>query len=84
MSVAACIAIAVSAARIWNRLGPDTGRPPTRIEIELSVEQSGRAARQLVVAKILARCDDTEEMLARHHRYMAEIFSEQLLSAGAP
>ena len=76
VSVAACIAIAVSAAWIWNRLRPDTGRLPTRAEIELYVQQSGRAARQLMVAEILASCDDTEEMLARHQRYMAETFSE--------
>ena len=77
-SVAACFAIVVSAAFFWISGPPASGQPPTLAEIKQSIQQSGRAARQLMVAEILASCDDTEEILAHHHRYMAETFPKGL------
>ena len=83
VSVAACIAVAIAAPTFWNRFGPASRRPPTRSVIELTVEQTGRSARLLMVTEILASCADTQEILERHHRYMAETFSEQPLIAEA-
>ena len=83
-SVAACVAIVVSAAFIWRNVSPASGRPPALAEIERDVQRSGRAARQLMVAEILASCDDTEDMLARHNLYMAETFSKRPFGVGGP
>ena len=84
VSVAACVTIVVSASLTWKSVSPPSSRPLTLAEIERNVHQSARAARQLMVAEILASCDDTEQMLEVHYRYMAKTFSEQHHSSQTP
>jgi hypothetical protein len=74
-SVAACLTAVVSLSLIWRSASLPVKPPPTLAEIEQTVRLSGRAAKQLRVAEILASCDGTEEILARHHHYMAETLS---------
>jgi ERCC4-type nuclease len=80
-AIAASILIAAGISVIWRTSPQEPAL--TFAEIEQRIEQSGRAARLLAAAELLAECPDAQSIVKQQYRYIVETYPQTAAAAQA-
>lgn len=82
-AIAASILIAAGIFRAWHSTTSHEEPTLTFAEVEQRIEQSGRAARLLAAAELLAECPDAQSIVEKQYRYIVETYPQTPAAAKA-